>query len=238
MPADTKEETQTQSQEPSPEEKLNSQINSAITGHMKRLEKNAAQKEADMKAYFTEQLKGWKPPVSEEPPPDKGNKPDPKVTAMEQRIAQMDAELKESKAAREKAESKQREDRSFGDLREVLKSKVRPDMVDFVAENLFYAKRRVEFDSDGNALFKSKRSDGEEVLLPLADGVSAWLGSKEAASFLPAPDPQNNQRGTRMPTTKQVGGMPKYDTPATTDEEKVKRAMERAEAHRRQQGSR
>ncbi len=237
MSDDTK-ETQTQTQEPSPEEKLNSQINSAITGHMKRLEKNAAQKEADMKAYFADQLKSWKPTVSEEPPPDKANKPDPKMTALEQRLAQMDTELKESKAAREKAENKQREDRSFGDLREVLKSKVRPDMVDFVAENLFYAKRRVEFDADGNALFKSKRSDGEEVLLPLADGVATWLASKEAAGFLPAPDPQNNQRGTRMPTTKQTGGMPKYDAPATTDEEKVKRAQERAAAYRAQQGNR
>ncbi len=199
-----------------------------------------------MKAAFAEQLKAYKPPtpVVTEDDKDKKVKVDPALAALQAKVEELLGVNVKERAAREAAETKQREDRAYNDLKDFLKSKVRPDMVDIAADYLFHAKRRIEFE-DGTPLMKVRRSPGpgmseEDVLMPLTDGVASWLGSKEATVFLPAPQPGgNSNRGSKMPpSTNQLfgqNGVPKYDTPAKTDEEKIRRAMERAEFVKKQQ---
>jgi hypothetical protein len=221
----------------SPEDKLNAQINAAITGHMKRAEKKNSEDMTALKQFFADQLKTLTPATPEKPEKEGKAAPDPALAAMRAQFEAMQASLAEANAKRERAESKQREDRAYSDLRDSLKAKVRPDLLDVVSQNLFHANKRVEFDADGTALFKVRKAPGhgmpeEDVLMPLADGVANWLSSKEAAVFLPAPGPTQTQvqRGARMPASNQqtVGnnGLPKYDKPATSDDEKIRRAME------------
>ncbi len=234
----------------SPEDKINAQINAAVTGHLKRA---MAKQAEDFKTLIAEQLKSFKPAP---PPPDeseskeKPSKADPALAAMRQQMEAMQASLAEANTKRERAEAKQREDKAFNELKDALKSKIRPEMVDMVAKNFFYADKRVEFDEDGTALFRHRRQQpglaDEDVLMPLSEGVSAFLGSKDAAPFLPAPVPgggnQQPNRGARMPSpSNQSGvtganGLPKYDKPATTSEEKIRRALEAENIIKKSQG--
>lgn len=239
MPTDNNNnQTETETQEqPSQEDlinsKINAAVNAAITSHLKRQKSPSMD---DFKALIADQLKSFKPQPSVEDPKEE-KKVDPALTAMRAQVEELQKSYAAERTAREKAESKQREDRAFGDLKDSLKSKVRPEMLDFVAKNLFYADKRVEFDTDGNPLFKVRKAPSaglpeEDMLMPLSDGISNWAQSKEAAIFIPAPttqQPQQQQRG-RMPTTtpqQMTNGLPKYDKPANSDEEKVRRAMER-----------
>jgi hypothetical protein len=109
-----------------------------------------------------------------------------------------------------------------------------------VTKLLFDADRKVTFGEDGSPLFSIRRAPAtgmpeEDMQLPLTDGVGAWLKSDEAKMFLPAPGAtiENGIRRQTVATrTTKVGndGMPHYEGAATTDDERVRRAAERAQA--------
>ncbi len=218
------------------------ELNSAITGHLKRAEA----KQADtLKALLASEFAKLTPapaPVETEKPA-KGVAPE--MAALQEQLKTLQTTMQAERARAEAAEQKQRNDKAFGDLKAALGKTVRPELLDIAAENLFHAKKRVEFDEAGNALFKTIRQTpgfaDDEVLMPLADGVASFLKSKEAAVYLPAPGGQQTQtapRGGRIPTAApnhHQTPTPTYAAPAASDEEKVQRAMERAEAIRNAQ---
>jgi hypothetical protein len=210
-------------------------VNQAVTAQLKRSLKGELE---GLTKTITESVATQIKASTPEPKTDdsQGGKPDPKYSALEQKFAQMEANYKAAQERAEAAEKKRREDRAFTDLRTKLAEHVRPDMVDVVAENLFYAKKRVTFDEDGNPLFVARRAPApgmseEDMPLPLADGIASFLKSKEAEPFLPAPGGKStgNKASAKPP---QFGSqqLPNYDKPATTDEEKTRRAFEREQA--------
>lgn len=177
-----------------------------------------------------------------DPPDPKGGegKPDPKITALESTVAELKNQLKVEAAERQKAVDEGKAKDAKAALRSALTPHVRPEALDLAVRDLFDAQKRVTLDENGNALIKVKRKDyagaDEEVDMPLADGVGHWLKTSEGKFFAPPPggggnDPKGGQ-GPRRTTQLGSDGLPKYDTPATTDAERVRRAQEREEAFR------
>jgi hypothetical protein len=159
-----------------------------------------------------------------------------RIDGMEKAAQKRDAELKTEREARTAAENTARDDRTFGEMRAMLAPHVRPDMVDDVALLHFHAHKRVTYGEDGKPLFRVRRAPAtgmaeEDVQMPLKDGVDYWLKSKDAQRYLPAPkgsggdgpsgNAGGNSRGGRPPPAR------KYDSPAQTDDERARRAMER-----------
>jgi hypothetical protein len=178
------------------------------------------------------------------PPPDPNktpdNKPDPKVVALEENLKSISEKLKAADERAAAAERKSKEDGARLSLRGALEKHVRPEALDMVSKLLFDAEKRVTFDENGNPLFGIRRAPyagaaEEDAVVPLADGVAHWLKSDDAKIFVPPPQPGN--QGSRGPSQSRgqqrgTGGLPQYDGPATTDEEKLRRASEREAAFR------
>jgi hypothetical protein len=107
-------------------------------------------------------------------------------------------------------------------------------MLEIAAEHLFLAKKRVTFDENGRPLLTVKKSQfggaEEDVQMTLDEGAAHWAKS-EGKLFAPPPQVQGARPGT-APRQLNTGrdGLPVYEGPATTDDEKVRRANERAEA--------
>lgn len=219
-------------------------VNSAITAHDKRNEKRRADETAKLIADAVAKAATSAPPApSPAPGADPSKAETPEMAALRAQIEEMKKDqqkhaevVKTEREARKAAEDKARDDRSFNDMRTMLGKHVRPDMLDAVAKLHFYADKRVQYDDDGNPLFKVRRSPGgglpeEDVLMPLADGVSHWVKSKDSAPWMPAPNGEGKNPSGQFPV--RGPGRPPvrtYDKPAQTDDEKVRRAMEREQA--------
>jgi len=225
----TPEEMQTLIEALSP--KLNETINAAVTSHTKRIQK-------DFDAKLSEFAKVSAPtqaPEATEAPTGNGKKLTPEFAAMEAKLADTLKRFEEADKARANAEDRARNTATLQQLKEALKG-VRPDMVDIAAERLFQVQKRISWDENGDPLFKVKRAPvpgmaEEEVELPLVAGVEQWLKTKDANPFVSAPAAGGpGGRGGKSPmgapTSRTANGMPKYDTAATTDDEKVARATE------------
>lgn len=230
-----------QVQQMSPED-----IAKMITGATERTKKaQAAEFAAQMKEFTAsiptllkaqlEELKLQGKP--EDKPTD--NKPNPEMLALQQKLAAMEAGMKERDTALAEADKRSKADAARNELRAALAPHVRPDALDMTAQLLFDAQKRVNVSEDGQAVFKLRQSPmagmpEEDMELPIKDGIATWLKSDDAKFFLPAPSaPQADaRRGSPLPQRGKVGadGMPSYDGPATTDEERVRRADERAVA--------
>jgi hypothetical protein len=210
-------------------------VNSAVSAHLKRHE---AKQSETLKSLIAESLKAYQPPQTqqEEPETSKRGKVDPQVAALTAKVEEFQRAALESEKRAQAAETKARGDRAFGELRSTLAGKVRPDVVDGLAKLLYHGEQKVEVDENGNVLFKVRRAPlpgfpEEDALMPLSDGVEQYLKSKEAAAFLPAPvaanAPQARTTSSRFPQTQSPSAGPKkYDAPAKSDEEKVRRAHE------------
>ena len=209
-------------------DELGQMVNAAVTAQLKR---GLSKVTDDFKKELATQLAALKPSKEEHEETKKSSKQDPELAALQRSLAETQAAMKASEERAVAAEKQRREDKAFADLRTHLSTQLKPEMVDIAAEHLFYARKRVEFDENGNPLFKAKRSPGgglpeEDILLPLAEGVNAFVKSKEAAPFLPAPGPQAGKGGKAPPSgstqSKQTGS----STKGTSDEARVQRAME------------
>lgn len=221
-------------QSKSPEEQLGNMVNAAVSAHIKRFT------EKQLPALLAEALKPINEKLAAPPPPPEGDdakakkssKQDPEVLAMAKQIEDMKRALEEKEQRAAAAEKKARDERAYTELRASLEGKVRPELLDVVAENLFYVKKSVDFDDAGNPLFKSSRSpyagaEPEEVRLPLRVGVEDFLKSDGAKAFLPAPSAGAGaaplpKRGSTPPS-----GGTDFTKPATSDAEKARRAAER-----------
>jgi len=162
-------------------------------------------------------------------------KPDPRLAVFESKLQETTKLLESERTARIAAEGKARDDKAFNDLRAALGPHVRPEALDQAARLLFFADKRVTFDDDGRPQLTVRRTINgldEDAQMPLADGALFWAKSKEGAIFAPAPaggapDPK---RGTPGRQTSTRNGIPVYDKPATSEEEKLRRSMEREAA--------
>lgn len=222
------------------------EVTAMVTGANERMKKTlTAEIEKSLKT-FTEQLPDLlKPqlealktelPKPDDKPPE--NKPDPKILALEQKLADTLKAVDAAEKARVAAEEKSRNESAKSALRSALAAHVRPEALDTVTKILFDADKRVTFGEDGSPLLKVRKAPvagmpEEDMELPLTDGVSSWLKSDDAKLFLPAPGGTGDpKRGTPPARSSALGkdGMPQYDAPATTDDERVRRADERAAA--------
>lgn len=208
-------------------------VNSAVSAQLKRaLPKAIEGIVPSLIEGVTKQLGDKQPP--KDPEPTDKPKPSPELVALQRSHEELKTQLQREREAREAAERRQRDDRAFADLRAQLSAGgVRAELVDTWAKVLFHADKRVEFDESGAPLLKVKVSPGkgmpeEEQLFPLSDGVKQLLKTKEAEPYLPPPG--GAQSGTQgRPQTGQRT-MPRYDKPATSEEEKARRVEERMAA--------
>jgi hypothetical protein len=219
------------------------QLNAAIGSHLGRALPKALEPFNKQFGDINETLKKLATPKVEPTEEEKNRQrqSDPETLALKNQLEELKQANQREREAREKAEATQRDNAAFAHLRSLVAKSVRPELVDVVAKNLFYAEKVITYDESGKALFKSRRAQyqggpEEEVATTLEDGVQQYLKTKEAQVFLPPPtskQPTNNG-GNRQPT-RFDGGLPVYDKPATTDQEKVRRAMEREAALEKQQ---
>lgn len=218
-------------------EDISNIVNKAVTGQLKR----ALGKEvADAVAKAVAEMKSQMTPP-EPQPQSKKDKQDPEVTALQRQIEELTNNYKRAEQSRLETEKRAREDRTYAELRSMLQKELKPEFVEMVARDLTKGQGRVVFDEDGNPLFKIKRSPyqgmpEEEEELPLEAGVQAYLKSKEAEPFLPPPGtsktpPVSKQKGQSAGSNRR-DGTPFYDKPATSEEEKLRRAMEMLEHDR------
>ena len=210
--------------------KLANLVNSAVSAHLKReLPKLGKGLSDQLGASLAEQLAKLAPkgadPAGGDPSGAGGKEPakDPAYQALRLEMDGLKKANAEERAKREASEVRERNGAARTRLTNELGKHIRPELLED-AVDLAFARGRIAFDEDGTPLYRTKR-DGEEVLVPIEDGVAQFVKSPQAAAYLPAPGAPAARRvgGARMQNGARV-----YETPATTDEEKVRRAMERA----------
>ncbi|HEU4544366.1 MAG TPA: hypothetical protein VFR23_24760 [Jiangellaceae bacterium] len=171
---------------------------------------------------------------------DKSNapaKPDPKVSALEAKVQELTAKLAADADERKKLVEESRAKDAKAALRSALTPLVRAEALDIAVRDLFDAQKRVTFDDQGNPLMKVRKAayaggSEEDVEMPLSDAAQHWIKTQEGKFFAPPPVGGGDPKGGGAPRRVNTGsdGMPRYDQPATTDAEKIRRAEERATA--------
>jgi hypothetical protein len=174
----------------------------------------------------------------ETPEPKHSDKPDPKVSALEATVQELKQKLAADAEERKKLVEASRDKDGLAALKSALAPLVRPEALEIAARDLFVAQKRVSFDEQGNPLITVRKAafaggTEEDVQMPLSDGVQHWIKTPEGKFFAPAPsggaqDPRGNGAPRRVNTG--LDGMPRYEGPATTDAEKIRRAGEREAA--------
>jgi len=219
-------------------EEVAAMVTGAITAHSKKLQKELTASIEGLKLdeKIANALKAAVPAEA----PDGEHKPrtvDPRLVALEDKAKQLEASLAKSEQARSEAVQRSRDESARSALKAALSAGVAPGATDMAAKLLFDAEKRIGFDEDGTPFFRTRRSPGhgmpeEDMQMPLADGVKHWLQSDDAKIFVPAPAPAPGANRGQAPRqlTRGSDGMPRYEQPATTDNEKAHRAIERESA--------
>jgi uncharacterized protein YhaN len=156
-------------------------------------------------------------------------KNDPAMAAVQAQLEDMKSKFAQAEAGRAAAEKRSRDDGARAALKDALSPHVRPELLGMLTDHLTAVKQVIEFDEEGNPLFKSKRldiyGDPEEVRMPLKDGVSQFLKSEEAKAFLPAPGSsgaapmKRTQNGARTNAS--------IDLATASDDDKIRFALDR-----------
>lgn len=184
-----------------------------------------------------------KPAEPPEPKPGEG-KPDPKIAALETKLAEVTDKLKAEAEARQKAVEESRAKDARAALRSALTPLVRPEALDIAVRDLFDAQKRVTLDESGNPLIRVRRKDyagaDEDVDMPIADGVGHWINTQEGKFFAPAPGVQSGAgpKGGNAPRrVSLVDGAPRYEKPADSDTERDRRIQDRMNAYQQRDPS-
>lgn len=233
MPTDENSQDQSQN-EPAPQKKepdVSAVANAAAAAHVKRL----ADKLDEKFNSITQVLEALKQKPAPEPESGKKGKKDdadPELVALRQKLDEVQNNFTQAQKRAEEAERKRREDQTRSDVIEHLRKNARADMAPFLADYLLKATNKIEYDTDGTPLFRHRMSPGqgmaeEDVLMPLTDGLDAYLKSDSAKPFLPAPASgaaPKTPAATRV-QRQIVNGKPTWDKPAANDQERIQRAM-------------
>jgi hypothetical protein len=172
--------------QPDVEELVNRTVNAALRSHMTRvkqaLSKDLGSLVSDALKPISEQLAAIKPPA-----PQDGEPKDLERQKFNDRIQELEKRAKDAELARE-AEIRTRtvsEDRSA--LADALRKGGVADGASLKAAValLYTEEQRVVRDDRGRIVVKQEGKYGEE-LVPLEEGIGAWLASNEGKSFLPA----------------------------------------------------
>lgn len=141
------------------------------------------------------------------------DEPDPKVVALEQKIAKLELDNKAAKESAARERQAARESKAFSDLRQELTGKVRPEALDAVS-TLLRARNQVVIDDAGNVSLKLRCSlekglPEEDVELPLAEAIPHFIKTKEAALFVPPPNQGGaGPKGRSAPVPRTGGPQP------------------------------
>jgi hypothetical protein len=209
------------------EEDVSRIVNAAVTGHLKR------ELPKSITAAIGPALEAALKPIQEQfatkpaqPESAADPKASPEFAAMRRQLDEQKTIIEAERGARLQAEQRQRQDSARASILSQIDPAVKPELKEFLSDYLF---NRTQFDESGAPLI---RVIGDEPL-PLKDGIASFLKSKEASAFLPAPGAAklsvNSPKGQPSIAQRQQG-QPTYDKPATTEEEKVRRAYEREQA--------
>jgi hypothetical protein len=181
-----------------------------------------------------------KPAEPPEPKPGDKKTPDPEVAALKATVQELTTKLATDAEERKKLEQAARDKDALAALKTALGPLVRPEALEIAARDLFHGQKRVTFDEQGNPLLTVRRAafaggSEEDVAMPLADGVQHWIKSTEGKFFAPAPggggaDPKGGGAPRRVSSGSD--GLPRYDKPAESDDERDRRAEERTAAYR------
>lgn len=210
-------------------------VNAAVSSHLKRsLAKEIAGALEQQLAPIKQRLAEAPPPPADDAAAGKGGSkaPTPEMQAMQKQLADMQAAMKAAQDEAASEKKKAREEKAYSALKSELTGKVRPEALDAAADLIFHARKRIAVDDDGNVLFNVRSSLGkglpeEDRQFPLADGVREFLKTQEAALFVPSPSGGNGAQ--KRPTQQQPrapGAAPRYDTPAKSQDEMARRALE------------
>lgn len=209
-------------------------VNAAVSSHLKRsLDKSIGSALDAALAPIKSKLDA--PPPSAEEKTQQKQGPSPEVAALQKQLADMQAAMAKANADVAAERKRNHETAAYSALKSELGGKVRPEALDAAADLIFHARKHVTVDDDGNATFKVRSSRGkgmpeEDLEYQLADGVREFLKTKDAALFLPSPGGQaaNGGRAPQQTRTQQPSQRqsPRYDSPAASEEEKLRRAVE------------
>lgn len=161
-------------------------LNAAITGHMKRFKNEFASELGSLK----DMLGQFKPQPSQN-----SQSQEPSETE----LLKKELEKIQKEREQERFESWQKD--TFSTLRSSLGDKVKPDAVDTVIK--LFKNDYLEFKGQGKyrkVAFKM----GDETFDSLDEGISAWLESKEAAFFRPAPSYSAPRNQVQAPKTNKL----------------------------------
>lgn len=204
------------------EEDVGRIVNSAVTAHLKRELPKAiggALTPALEAALKPIQEHLAKVPQGEQP---EAGKQSPELAALKRQLEEQTKIIEVERSARLDAEKRQRLDHAKSAVLGHIDASVKPELKEFLSDYLF---NRVEFDESGSPLI---RVGGSDDALPLKDGIASFLKTKEASAFLPAPTAKPGV--AKAPGARQISGLPTYDKPAASDEERARRAYEREQA--------
>lgn len=236
---------ETKTDPPSPgmsEEDVGRIVNAAVTSQLKRIlptavtEALGAAKLPDLIAQQFAALKGADDGASD----GEGQKAKPGTKSDLERTVQdlaakLEASEKKTQAAEQariETEQARKLDAATTAFRSSLSTKLRPELLDVAVTYWGSAQKRLTLSPDGEPMLRVKRApykgapEADEDL-PLAEAIPILLSSDEAKAFIPAPSAQPGGHGG-APRNVQRGsdGMPRYDAPAVTDEEKARRTLE------------
>jgi len=220
------------------EEDVGRIVNAAMTSQLKRL--NIDAKIAEALNPFSSKIEEIAKRLAESPapptdPPKDQNRPDPKLIALEEQHRALVAKLEASEKERAAIEEKSRRATALSELEKALSPHLKSAAATTIATRLL--SDELSFDESGRPQLRTMQAlspgmPDEEMFLALGDGVAKWLKSDVAKELLPAPAPAPGQRGgapSRQVPRDQFG-MPRYDSPATSEDEKIRRASEKEAA--------
>lgn len=233
MPLTLKDASGADVQVPTAEE-ISEMITGAVRSHVDKANKKLG---ADLMKEVTDTVKGsfaefekkLPPPVND--PNQPTQRDDPAMADLRKRLEDAEKVLVAERDARVKAETTSRDNSTRTTLGGLLSPAIRPEAVKLVVESLF--RDNVDYDEQNTPLFKLRKAAAlglpeEEIRLPLDAGIREWLKSKDNEWLIPTRPPTAQQRpGARMPQGPLATQLPKYDQPATSEDEKIRRAMER-----------
>jgi len=190
------------------EKKLANMVNSAVTGHLKRLDFSGM-----ISSGIGEAMKSFQPPTPAAPEtPAPGDKP---PSAAEIELAKMKTEqkvIREKLEATENAAAAEKQKAVVQQERSSLTNALRKGGVDdarlgAASAYLYLDQKLIERDEDGNICMRFKREWGPE-LLPIDEGIVEYLGTDEGKVFLPPVDVSGSGNKGGRPPARRPGEKP------------------------------